>query len=167
MPTGGCRAQGQVSVPGCDPPVPSFSPWGGRAGSQLPALAVCWPAAAARQGILAAQGNVAMSWHSLPPQGPQEGQRNGVSRACFQPEGITSFFSLWRLLGFLLLFCFVFPSFSPPQHICTEWEMKAAVNEVLAHRKVLEHPPSSCTASTWENFWESFKLEFFYASVCV
>lgn len=83
-------------------------------------------------------------------------------------------FSLWRLLGGVFFggwgfFCcclfIYFISFSPPQHICTEWEIKAAVNNVLAHRKVLEHPPSSCTASTWENYWENFKMELLGASV--
>lgn len=83
------------------------------------------------------------------------GQRNGVSRDCFQPEGISeeAFFFSVEAVGFLFFF---FISFSPPRHICTEWEIKAAVSNVLAHRKVLEHPPSSCTASTWENYLGKF-----------
>lgn len=86
------------------PPVPSSSPLGGRAGSRLPGFATCWAAAVARQGIFhagAAQGNVDIPWHSLSPQGMAggkvPGQRNGVSRDCFQPEGISEeafFFSV-------------------------------------------------------------------------
>lgn len=69
------------------------------------------------------------------------------------------------LCCWLLLSYFLKIYFSPPQHICTEWEIKAAVNNVLAHRKVPEHTPSSCTASTWGNYQESFKMELFCASV--
>lgn len=99
------------------------------------------------------------------PRAWQEGSCLGKGMVCLgivfsQRELVMKpFFSLccWLLLLLLLFFKIYF---SPPQHICTEWEIKAAVNNVLAHRKVLEHTPSSCTASTWKNYWESFKIEF-------
>lgn len=87
-------------------------------------------------------------------EGIVPGQRNGVSRDCFQSEGISeeAFFFSVEAVGFF----FFLISFSPPRHICTEWEIKAAVSNVLAHRKVLKHPPSSCTASTWEKYLGKF-----------
>lgn len=145
----------------------------GLALTSLPVSALCWAAAAARQGIFPAQGTVESPgtlYH--PGHGRREaclGKGAGCQGAVSsQRESVRKpFFSLWRLLGVFCCCCFVFPSFSPPQHICTEWEIKAAVNKVLAHRKVLEHPPSSWTASTWENHWERFKMELFCASVWV
>lgn len=164
FPTGGCRTlRGLGAGALCkasNSPVPSFFPLGGRAGSHRPGFTMCWPAGAARQEIFpagAAQGNVDISWLFITP-GHTGGNRAWAKEWCvkgsrhrFQPEGIIKeaiFLTLWRLLEFFLVGFFFFP----PQYICTDWEIKAAVNNVLAHKKVLEHPPSSCTASTWENY---------------
>lgn len=101
----------------------------------------------------AAQGNLSISLRSLSPQDTAGGKLAWAKECCKQ-EFVFSQRESVRKPFFLCggcFFFFFFLSFSPPQHICTEWEINATVSNMLAHRKVLEHPPSSRAASSWGN----------------
>lgn len=132
-------------------PVCPFSPLGGRAGSHLPSSTVSSATGAAKEGIFpagAAQGNVSISQHSLSPQDMAGGKLAWAKEWCKQEFVLGQRESVLKpffLCGGYFFFCSVFPS----QHIGTEWEIKATVSNMLTCRKVLKHPPASCTASTW------------------